>query len=211
MSKITTALFDFDGVVADTEPLYDIFWERMAEKYQIGISDFPKKIKGTTLQHIFDVYFSDYPKEETDKIALASAEYELNMHFPEVRGAVCMLNTLKEKGYKIGLVTSSSSLKMEVALKKMDIAHLFDTIVTADKIVRGKPDPMCYLLAAEEVQSRPDECVVFEDSFSGIQAGRAAGMRVIGLATTNPAEAIQDKVSAVIPDFQHTQEVVNLL
>lgn len=49
---ITTIFFDFDGVVADTEPLYDIFWRQVAEKYHIGIPDFPAKIKGTTLQRI---------------------------------------------------------------------------------------------------------------------------------------------------------------
>ena len=56
---ITTIFFDFDGVVADTEPLYDIFWRQVAEKYHIGIPDFPAKIKGTTLQRIYELYFSD--------------------------------------------------------------------------------------------------------------------------------------------------------
>ena len=54
---ITTIFFDFDGVVADTEPLYDIFWRQVAEKYHIGIPDFPAKIKGTTLQRIYELYF----------------------------------------------------------------------------------------------------------------------------------------------------------
>lgn len=54
---ITTIFFDFDGVVADTEPLYDIFWRQVAEKYHIGIPDFPAKIKGTTLQRIYDFIF----------------------------------------------------------------------------------------------------------------------------------------------------------
>jgi len=60
---ITTIFFDFDGVVADTEPLYDIFWRQVAEKYHIGIPDFPAKIKGTTLQRIYELYFSDYSSE----------------------------------------------------------------------------------------------------------------------------------------------------
>ena len=70
---------------------------------------------------------------------------------------------------------------------------------------------MCYLLAARDLQVDPGECVVFEDSFSGIQAGTVAGMRVIGLAKTNPEEAIGDKVSAVIPDFSRPEKVLELL
>ena len=84
-------------------------------------------------------------------------------------------------------------------------------MVTADRITAGKPDPMCYLLAARDLQVKPGECVVFEDSFSGIQAGTAAGMRVIGVATTNPEKAICDKVSAVIPDFSQPETILELL
>ena len=208
---ITTIFFDFDGVVADTEPLYDIFWRQVAEKYHIGIPDFPAKIKGTTLQRIYELYFSDYSSEELGKITRACDEYEETMDFPEVKGAVRFLHMLKTKGYRVGLVTSSYRIKIERALKLMDIEKVFDTIVTADRITSGKPDPMCYLLAARELQVDPGDCVVFEDSFSGIQAGTVAGMRVIGLATTNPEEAIGDKVSAVIPDFSRPEKVLELL
>lgn len=207
MSRITTALFDFDGVVADTEPLYDVFWKNMAEKYQLGIPGFAAKIKGTTLDRIFKIYFPDFSQEELDQIVRASIEFEEKMDFPEVHGSIGFIQGLKEQGMKVGLVTSSSSMKMDTALKKMGIESVFDTVVTADRITRGKPDPMCYLLAATELGSQPNECVVFEDSFSGIQAGTDAGMRVIGLSTTNPAEAIRDKVYAVMRDFGLEGEV----
>lgn len=85
--KITTALFDFDGVVADTEPLYDVFWENVAKKYGLDIPDFPARIKGTSLQNIFAAYFSAFPESVTDGIVRACTEYELKMEFPEIRGA----------------------------------------------------------------------------------------------------------------------------
>ena len=78
---------------------------------------------------------------------------------------------------------------------------MFDTIVTADRITKGKPDPMCYLLAANDLNVSPADCIVFEDSFAGIQAGTDAGMRVIGLSTTNPEETLKNKVYEVIPNF----------
>jgi beta-phosphoglucomutase-like phosphatase (HAD superfamily) len=61
---------------------------------------------------------------------------------------------------------------------------------------------MCYLLAANDLNTLPENCYVFEDSFNGIAAGNAAGMKVIGLSTSNPAESIRDKALKVIPDFR---------
>lgn len=82
-----------------------------------------------------------------------------------------------------------------------EFAELFECMITADKITRSKPDPECYLLAARELQIEPDDCCVFEDSFSGIEAGQRARMKVVGLATTNPREKIQDKVDRVLSNF----------
>lgn len=62
---------------------------------------------------------------------------------------------------------------------------------------------MCYLLAAADLHVSPADCIVFEDSFAGVQAGTEAGMRVIGLSTTNSENSLKDKVYKVIPDFEH--------
>jgi HAD superfamily hydrolase (TIGR01509 family) len=90
---------------------------------------------------------------------------------------------------------------LESVFRRLPIKQYFDTIVSADRITKGKPDPMCYLLAAEDLNVSPENCYVFEDSFNGIAAGNAAGMKVIGLSTTHPAESIRDKVWKEIPDF----------
>lgn len=76
-----------------------------------------------------------------------------------------------------------------------------DHILTAEMFVRSKPDPECFLLGALVFDTVPENCVVFEDSFHGLEAGNRAGMTVIGLATTNPEEQIRDKANAVIQDF----------
>ena len=107
---------------------------------------------------------------------------------------------LKEHGVQIGLVTSSDNAKVKRAFGLLHLDNLFDTLVTADRITQGKPDPMCYLLAAKDLNVSPEDCIVFEDSFNGIQSGKDAGMRVIG--TTNPAESLRDKVYEVIPNFE---------
>ncbi|WP_455638052.1 HAD family hydrolase [Parabacteroides sp.] len=200
--KLKTALFDFDGVVVDTEPIYDIFWNEAGKRYGLGIDNFASVIKGTTLPYIMDKYFSDRSEEFRRQVIKESTEYESTMPLPAMPGSMEFLHLLKEKGVKIGLVTSSDDTKIERAFKLHPLDNIFDTVVTADRITKGKPDPMCYLLAANDLGVSPADCLVFEDSFAGIQAGTAAGMRVIGLSTTNPEESLKDKVYEVIPNFE---------
>lgn len=204
MANYKTALFDFDGVIVDTEPIYDIFWNEAAERYALGIPHFADLIKGTTMPHIMATYFSGHTEEFRQKVWDEATEYERDMPLPLMPGSLEFLQLLRSKGVRMGLVTSSDQHKIDRAFKMYPIKECFDTVVTADRITEGKPDPMCYRLAASDLNVSPAECLVFEDSFAGIQAGNAAGMRVIGLSTTNPAETLKDKVHAVIPNFEAT-------
>lgn len=203
MQQVKIALFDFDGVIVDTEPIYDIFWNKASQRYGLGIDNFAAIIKGTTLPYIIEKYFSDHTEEFRQRVIKESTEYESNMPLPAMSGSIEFLHLLKENGVKMGLVTSSDSAKVKRAFGLLHLDNIFDTIVTADRITKGKPDPMCYLLAASDLHVSPSDCLVFEDSFAGIQAGSSAGMRVIGLSTTNPEESLKDKVYKVIPDFKH--------
>lgn len=129
-------------------------------------------------------------------------EFESRMDFPYFPGVELFIRTLQKHGVRTALVTSSNNKKMaHVLMAHPEFTELFERVITADKITRSKPDPECYLLAARELQMEVDVCCVFEDSFSGIEAGRRAGMKVVGLATTNPREKIQDKVDWVLSDF----------
>ena len=202
MKQLKSALFDFDGVVADTEPIYDIYWNEAGERYKIGIPDFASLIKGTTLSLIIERFFSDRTEEFKEMVMRESLEFDQQMPMPPVSGALEFIHLLKDKGVKVGLVTSSDNAKLERAFHLLKLDNLIDTVVTADRITQGKPDPMCYLLAAKDLNVSPEDCIVFEDSFNGIQSGKDAGMRVIGLSTTNPAESLRDKVYEVIPNFE---------
>lgn len=202
MKQLKTALFDFDGVVVDTEPIYDLFWNEAAKRYGLGIENFAEIIKGTTLPYIMEKYFSGYSEEFQKMVIKESTDYERTMPLPPMPGSIEFIRMLKEHGVQIGLVTSSDDSKVRRAFGLLHLEDTFDTVVTADRITRGKPDPMCYLLAAEDLNIAPEHCIVFEDSFYGIQAGTEAGMRVIGLSTTNPSESLKDKVYEVIPNFE---------
>ena len=198
---IRAVLFDFDGVIANTEPLYDLFWNEAAERYHIGIPHFASRIKGTTMPHILATYFANHSEEERQRLQLECDAFEQNIDYTEIPGAKAFIQELQSQNILMALMTSSKQNKMKRALKELSLEQTFDTIVTADRITKGKPDPFCYQLAAKDLHLQPSECLVLEDSLAGIAAGTAAGMRVIGLSTTLPAEKLVDKVDRIIPDF----------
>ena len=193
------ALFDLDGVILDTESQYTIFWEQVGLDY-LGKAGFGTLIKGQTLVNIFQNHFPD--KSQHEKITKALYDFEANMSLPYIPGAKEFILSLKKAGVKLAVVTSSNQEKMANVYKKIpDFTSLFDKILTAEMFAKGKPAPDCYLLGAEVFQIDIRNCVVFEDSFHGLEAGRSAGMKVVGLASTNPKEKIAYLSDIVINDF----------
>jgi HAD superfamily hydrolase (TIGR01509 family) len=202
MNPLKTALFDFDGVIVDTEPVYDRHWSDISDRYDTGIEGFADLIKGTTLPEIIDTYFSNRPKKEIERLVGECVAFESSMPLPAMPGSIEFLRLLKSKGVQMGLVTSSDSDKVQRAVALHHLENLFDTIVTSERVARGKPDPACYLLAAADLKVSPADCLVFEDSLNGIRAGQEAGMKVIALSTTHPAELLRRRVDVVISDFR---------
>lgn len=202
MKEIQCVLFDMDGVVIDTEPLYDKFWKHAGDRYNTGIPDFEKVVKGTTLDNILAKYFSHLTEEEMANLIKSHDEFERDMVFEEISGSLAFVHELKNKGVKIGLVTSSAEKKMKAVNESLHFDELFDTIISASHITKSKPDPEGYLLAAKRLDAKPENCIVFEDSFAGIEAGKAAGMTVIGLYTTHPQNEIEERGIKSIPDFK---------
>ena len=200
-SQPIAALFDFDGVVVDTEPQYSLFWDEKGEKYHPEIPEFGHHIKGQTLTQIYSQYFLHQEGLQSE-ITRELLDFETRMSFEFIPGVVDFMKELRRKGVKIAIVTSSNDQKMANAHRALpELKSMVDAIITADKVTHSKPHPECFLLGAETLQMPIDRCIVFEDSFHGLESGNRAGMKVIGLATTNPASSIADKASLVIPDF----------
>ena len=195
------ALFDFDGVIMDTEPQYTLFWDAIGKVYYPEIENFGHHIKGQSLKELYKNYFGETEGLQ-DFITQKLLEFEGQMHFEYIDGVVAFMNELREKGVRLAIVTSSNDAKMANAYREHpELKSMVDAIITADRVTHSKPHPECFLLGAETLDVPVENCIVFEDSFHGIEAGNRAGMKVIGLATTNPAEAIADKVSLTISDF----------
>lgn len=200
-TKCIAALFDFDGVVMDTETQYSLFWNKIGKQYFPQIEEFGRIIKGQTLVNIYAKYFAGMEKEQQDITARLN-QFEKDMAYEYIPGVVDFMKDLRAHGVKMAIVTSSNDLKMANVYKAHpELKGLVDRILTAEMFTRSKPAPDCFLLGAEVFGTVPQNCVVFEDSFHGLEAGNAAGMAVVGLCTTNPKEAIADKCKLVMPDF----------
>ena len=200
-TKSIAALFDFDGVVMDTETQYSIFWNEQGRKYHPELPEFGRLIKGQTLTQIYANYFAGM-EEVQHEITEDLNKFEKNMLYNYIPGVEAFLKELRENGVKIAIVTSSNEMKMSNVYKAHpELKQSVDRILTAEMFTHSKPDPECFLLGATVFDTVPENCVVFEDSFHGLEAGNRAGMTVIGLATTNSEEQIRDKANAVIQDF----------
>ena len=193
------ALFDLDGVIMDTETQYGIFWNRTGKEL-LGMDDFGRTIKGQTLNHIISHF--DGVSKSKDEIIRELYEYERNMSYDYIPGADAFMKDLHARGIPMAIVTSSNDAKMvNVRKAHPELWELTDAILTSEHFSKSKPDPECFIKGMEILGGRPEETYVFEDSIHGINAGRAAGAKVIGLATTNTREAIAHLCDQVIDDF----------
>ncbi len=204
MKPFKAALFDLDGVVFDTEPQYTVFWGSQCRLYHPEHPGLEHEIKGQTLTQIYDQWFSGPLLSEQAVITERLNEYESNMHYDYIEGFERMIADLRSHGVKTAVVTSSNLPKMQAVYRyQPDFKNLFDAILTSEDFDRSKPDPDCYLKAAARLGANTDECIVFEDSFNGLRSGRAANMVVVGLATTNPVDAIRELSDIQISDYRN--------
>lgn len=193
------ALFDLDGVLIDTEGIYYDFWANIDRLYPTGIDDFAAYIKGSTLARIM-TYFED---ESTRRHVVDELErHEASMRYEIFPGVMPFLDDLRERHIPCAIVTSSNDDKMtKLFAQNPGFSDYFDVVITDRQVTRSKPDPQGYLLAASRLGRDSHDCLVFEDSFSGLEAARRSGARVIGLATTNPREAVAPLADIVIDGF----------
>ena len=197
---VKACLFDLDGVVFDTEPLYTLFWRNLDKRLRPNIDNFEHIIKGQTLVQIYDKYFAG--EEKKQEVTTLLYEYEHIMSFNYISGFDLFIKGLRSKGIKTAVVTSSNLEKMlNVYNKHPEFKEYFDEILTSEDFAESKPSPDCYLKAAARFGVSPEECIVFEDSFNGLRSGIASGARVIGLATTNSVAEIEPYTKEVISNY----------
>jgi len=197
-------LFDMDGVIVDTYQSVTEFWQNLAEAYQVHLTqaNFNQHVYGCPATHTLDFLFPHLNAAERQSILAKMANYETNLKYTGVKGAIAFLRALKKQGIPTALVTSGDQRKVNEVINQLGIDGMFTAQVTAGDIQRGKPHPECYLLAAQHLQKLPEQCIVFEDSISGVKAAVASGALCIGIGPSSMASPLlQAGARYIVPDF----------
>ena len=199
----SAALFDLDGVILNTEPQYTLFWRDECRRYFPDKPGMEYEIKGQTLVNLFDGSFRSISASEKEAIGQRLLAFERTIKLDYIDGSMAFLHSIRANGVRTALVTSSNKGKMDIVFsRRPELESLFDAVLMSEDFDRSKPDPDCYLKASQRLGKAPADCIVLEDSFNGLRAGRAAGMRTVGIATTNTAESIAPLCNIVINDFK---------
>ena len=200
--QLKAALFDLDGVVFDTEPQYTVFWGSQCRLYHPEHPGLEHEIKGSTLDQIYDRWWSGPLEKEREVVTQRLNDFEMQMDYSYIEGFEAFLSDLRQHGVKTAVVTSSNHPKMAVVYKAhTEFTRFFDAILTSEDFDESKPSPDCYLKAAARFGVKPEECVVFEDSINGLKSGLASGANVVGLLTTNPLEKVSCLSAFQIEDY----------
>jgi len=182
---INTVLYDMDGLLLDTEPLWGESMLGIAEKHNIPITrERFKETRGLRIYEVTDYWSMKYPWTGSTSLEVAEEILDDIIDRSKKRGRVLpgvvkSLQLLKENNFKIGLASSSPKRMIEDLITHFGIKQYFDIITSADAVEMGKPHPAVFLHCAESLKSNPLECVVLEDSLNGMIAGLAARMKVI--------------------------------
>lgn len=183
------AIFDLDGVLADTAALHYLAWKKLADGLGIPFEKSDnEQLKGISRMESLDILLSlgnlnRSPKEKELLAAYKNQKYvELLSQLDDkylLPGAQECLEYLKE--HKIKTALGSASRNANLILEQTGLNKWFDVIVDGNQVKHAKPDPEVFLLGAERMGVACKDCVVFEDSTAGIEAARRAGMRTVGI------------------------------
>jgi beta-phosphoglucomutase len=202
-------IFDLDGVITDTAHLHFVAWQRLAQSQGLSFDEaFNEKLKGVSRMDSLELILAQGSRSYTQEEKLALADDKNNFYVGLIDGitpadllpgALDTLKRVRELGCSVGLASASKNALS--VLDRLGITSLFDHVVDANTVARGKPDPEVFLRAASALNCQPSDCIGVEDAIAGVQSIKAAGMYAIGIGS--PTELHQaDKVLPNLKDFR---------
>ena len=196
-----TIIFDMDGVLFDTERVYDEAWHLvLTAKGANDVEEIISKCRGFNEHDIaikLEERFKGIAKGEDCVRELVETTQEIidERGVPLKPGVFELLDYLKENNYEIGLATSTRREIVLKYLKETKLEGYFKFLTTGDMVTNGKPNPEIYLIACGNFDRDPKECIAIEDSINGIKAGINAGMKVIMVPDiVQPSKELEDKL-----------------
>lgn len=184
MHDFDAVIFDMDGVLIDSEPLWKIAMQAAFDEVGCNLTkkDFQKTV-GLRIDEVITYWYNYSPwqgstKEEVEKRIIAKMVELIQENGDPLPGVIDTLSFLRDRGIPVGLGTSSYRLLIETVLDVLQIKEFFAVTHTAEDEEYGKPHPAVYQTVARKLGVNPRRCLVIEDSFTGLIAAKAAGMQV---------------------------------
>ena len=208
MNPIKACIFDLDGVICDTAKYHFKAWRKLANELGFDFTEEDnEKLKGVSRVESLNLILEWGGVEENDeevKSAMADKknswylDYILHMTPDEILpGVKNFLDDLKKR--QVNIVLGSASKNSITILEKIGLLDYFDAIIDGNKTTRSKPDPEVFLLGAETIGAKPNECIVFEDAVKGVEAALEGGFYTVGVGSSD----VLDEAHIVIPGFEY--------
>jgi len=192
---IKAVIFDFDGVVIDTESIRFNHLKSILKRfdYDLKDNDFEKSI-GKKTRHFLKEIFPKITSDELDKIMQLRRELQFKQikDYNLIPGLVELLRFLKAQNIKIAISTGSKMDFIKEILKINSLYAYFDLIVSGEMFLSSKPNPECYQVTLKELGLKPDEVIVLEDAVVGIVAAKKAGCKVFAIQTYFGEKQLED-------------------
>jgi len=189
-------IFDMDGVLIDSNPTHKIALQQFCREHDFELSEqqLREKIYGRTNRDWLLNLFGNLPDETIRRYAEEKEALfrQLYTDIEPLKGLLTFLKKMDEAGIPRAIATSAPRANVDFTLEHTGIGPYFQTILDDSFVSKGKPDPEIYLKSAAALGLEPRNCVVFEDSLSGVKAGKAAGCKVVGLTTTHTNEELSE-------------------
>ena len=202
-------IFDMDGVMIDSNPFHKIALKQFCKRYGYNLTedDLHKKIYGRTNKDWIPNVFGKLTPDQITKYADEKEELYRQLYKNDIRpvaGLISFLERTRQLAIPCAIGTSADPANVDFVLAHTGTEAYFRAILDQSFVVNGKPDPEIYIKAAAALGYPAGKCVVFEDSVSGVQAGKTAGCKVVGVATTHTAEELLH-TDFFIRDFENLE------
>lgn len=188
-------LFDLDGTIANTDPLHYTIWREMLLNHDIEIDEtfYKSRISGRQNPEIIKEILPHLSPDLAEKFAADKEAIfrQKAVNLQPLNGFQELIAWTETQPLKRALVTNAPKLNAKFMLEVLGITQIFDTIVIGEDCLRGKPDPIPYQTALDNLGITAEESIALEDSGSGIRAAVGAGIKTIGVTSTHAAESLK--------------------
>jgi HAD superfamily hydrolase (TIGR01509 family) len=205
-------IFDMDGVIIDSEPLWKIAEVEAFHKVGLDLTFTEcEETVGLRIDQVVEMWhkrvgWTNKSVKEVEDDIVDILIREIRIQGKALPGVHQALDQIKSKGYKIGLATSSYNRIIEVVVDRLEIAPYFEVMHSAEHEKHGKPHPDVFLNCAAQLHVDPTDCLVIEDSFNGLVAAKAARMKAIAVPEKSHQEDLRlniaDQILDSLEDFQ---------